>query len=102
MRIQPSNTELNPDHSTLPPDLSPRSSCLHCSNAPFVPRLLNKKQVLQRTGISAKTTFDDMVRRGEFPRATAYMNRKPFWTPEVVDAWIADLIAKTAESREDA
>ena len=76
------------------------SRCHQCAaHSALAPRLLNKQQVLQRTGIKAKTTLDDLIRQGEFPRASAYMNRKPFWTLEAVDTWIDGLIAKTAAER---
>lgn len=60
------------------------------------PRLLNKDDVRQRIGVKGKSTLDDMIRDGRFPKPSAYMNRKPFWTLDVVDIWIDELLAKNA------
>lgn len=62
----------------------------------LLPRLLGKVDVRFRIGVKGKSTLDDMIRRGEFPKPSAYMYRKPFWTLEAVDEWVDALIAKTA------
>lgn len=62
----------------------------------LLPRLLGKVDVRLRIGVKGKSTLDDMIRRGEFPKPNAYMYRKPFWTLEAVDKWVDALIAKSA------
>ena len=64
--------------------------------ATMTPRLLNKDDVRLRIGVKGKSTLDDMIRDGRFPKPCAYISRKPFWTLETVDSWIDGLIAKAA------
>lgn len=80
--------------SPQPPSNSPQ--CQQCGDSTLSPRLLNKDDVRLRIGVKGKSTLDDMIRDGRFPKPSAYMNRKPFWTLDVVDIWIDELLAKNA------
>jgi prophage regulatory protein len=53
-------------------------------------RLLNKKQVLDRVGVSFPTIWKWM-RRGTFPRARTVGDLKSVWLESEVEAWMSAL-----------
>lgn len=50
-------------------------------------RLLRMPEVLSLTGIQAKSTLYDMVRRGAFPKPVK-IGRMSYWPAEAVHRWI--------------
>ena len=51
-------------------------------------RILRRREVLDRVGISQSTMYDWM-KRGEFPRAVALGSKLVGWRESDIDHWIA-------------
>lgn len=62
-------------HTTPPPPSSPP------------PRILRRHEVAERTGLSARTVHELMV-RGDFPQSFALGDRAVGWLQRDIDAWI--------------
>jgi prophage regulatory protein len=54
---------------------------------PLPPRILRRRHVLDRTGLSA-TTLAQLVKRGLFPKPVRLTQRAFGWPEAEVDAWI--------------